>query len=472
MKRYVWLLGVALTSVAVPTFAVEEPFCVVPENCVDDVLGVQFVSNNTAELANVNVNDEFQISTYLDCKSTPVQGFSYGVKHDTALLQITEATHRGTGVLHSIITTPAGEGGVDFKVTRIAQDNLGFIQAVVVTQDADPPLAFPIENGIKVSLAKYKVIAAVPPAGTKIQYTNDIQPPNSPKTATNLTINGKSKQPKNVNNGVVKGATGPEPCTQPDYAFYFGPAATATAFAIPAGQGGKQSVPVSLRNKGIALGFSLGIKKAGAALSLDDTLGSPAVELVVTKEDGKEASGAALKGNTATGAADTGNISAIAKGAALAGITGDFFGTRILATGVEGGPGATVGYVADASGNNRNIPAVTDTATTCGVNEILVVEISTEVQPPRFSRGDGNGDGKINVTDGVILAQNIFANRLVVFDCKDMLDANDDGQTNTADPVFLLSYVFLKGPQPAAPFKACAADPTNDTLQCAQPNCQ
>src|SRR5688572_20169379 len=123
MKRYVWLLGVALTSVAVPTFAVEEPFCTVPENCVDDVLGINFVSNNSAELTNLNVNDEFQVVTYLDCKSTPVQGFSYGVAHDTAVLQITEATHRGTGVLHSIITTPSGEGGVDFKTTRPGQDN-------------------------------------------------------------------------------------------------------------------------------------------------------------------------------------------------------------------------------------------------------------------------------------------------------------------------------------------------------------
>jgi len=390
-------------------------------------------------------------------------------------LEIQSVTTK-SALVDPIISTPSndeGTGGVDLKFLKIGQDNVGFIQAVVVTQDDVAPLTLPVKDGIKVCLATYKAKADVPVAGTKIQFTNDVNPPNSPKTAVNITIGGKSKQPKNVGNAIVKGVEGPAPCTQPDYAFYFGPAATATQYDVPAAVAGVQSAPVTLRNKGIALGFSLGIKQTGDGLTFESNMGSPVVELVVTKEDGKEASGDGLKGNSAKGAAAGSKVSKVAKGAALAGITGDFFGPRILDDATDGGPGATVGYVADATGNNKSIPAVTDTATTCGGNEVLVVEITTGVVEVKFSRGDGNGDGKINVSDGVIVAQNIFANRLIVFDCKDMLDVNDDGALNTADPVFLLTYVFLKGPQPAAPFRACAVDPTaTDPLGCNQANCQ
>ena len=44
----------------------------------------------------------------------------------------------------------------------------------------------------------------------------------------------------------------------------------------------------------------------------------------------------------------------------------------------------------------------------------------------RFLRGDCNGDGKINLTDAILCANNILANKLVFFDCDDMLDANGD----------------------------------------------
>ncbi len=287
---------------------------------------------------------------------------------------------------------------------------------------------------------------------------------------TNLTVNGNSRQPKKVNNAVLRGVQ-ELPCAQPDYVFYFGPSATAAQYDLPPGVGGLQQAAVSLRNKGPVLGFSLGIKKAGEALTFQSTLGSPVVEMIVTKDDGKDVSGDALKGNGAKGALAAPIITRISKGAALAGISGDFFGPRILSA-AEGGPGATVGYVSDATGNGKLIPAVTDAGQTCGVNEVLIVELSGGGDRG-FSRGDGNGDGRITVTDGVIVAQNIFAGKLVIFDCKDMLDVNDDGQLNTADPVLLLTYIFLQGAAPPAPFKTCAlGDPTPDVLPCAQPNCQ
>ena len=106
-----------------------------------------------------------------------------------------------------------------------------------------------------------------------------------------------------------------------------------------------------------------------------------------------------------------------------------------------------------------------------GGNEILIVDL--KVSDDRgFSRGDANGDGKINIVDGVLLAENIFLSKYVFFDCKDMLDVDDDGRLDVAGPVYLLTYIFLHGPAPAAPFKACDADATPDVLGCNQNNCQ
>jgi hypothetical protein len=322
----------------------------------------------------------------------------------------------------------------------------------------------------KAQLMKLTITAAIPAVATPLvfSYVDGYKSAVSLPVPNIITFNRASVKPQSTPCTITLGPAGQQNCTAPEYAFYFGATAATTAFDIPAAQAGVQTAPISLRNKGISLGFSLGLKKNAGAIAFDGTLGTPVVELIVTKDTGQEVSGDALKGNSAQGAVADANITKISKGAALAGITGDFFGPRIIS-----GTDATVGYVADATGNNKNIPAVADAGATCGLNEVLIVEIKSGVEPPKkFSRGDGNGDGKINVTDGVIVAQNIFAQKLVVFDCKEMLDANDDGALNTADPVLLLNYIFLQGAAPAAPFKACAVDPTADALGCAQANCQ
>ena len=456
-----------LAGLPAVSLAVEETFCTGSEKCVDDVFSVRFTANNTSDLSGAKVGDLVEVNIQFDAKEPLIQGFSYGVKHDPAFLEIQSATFKGAD---PIITQGGGDvpPGADIKIVLIGQDKLGFVEAVIMTSDDQPPFELPVRDGIKVAIATYKVLAELPADGTKIAISNEIRPGGSPPTVTNISVNGDSRQPRKVNNAVLKGVQ-VEPCSAPEYAFYFGPSATGAAYDVPAGA--DQKVPISLRNKGAVLGLSLGIKRNGDALTFESTLGNPVVEMIVTKDDGKDLSGDVLKGNSAKGIVAANEMTRISKGAALAAITGDFFGSRILLSGLEGGPGATVGYVSDATGNGASIPAVTDAGAACGVNEVFIVQfLGGEVFG--FSRGDGNGDGRITVTDGVIVAQNIFANRIVLFDCKDMLDINDDGALNTADPVYLLTYLFLQGPTPPAPFKACGRDPTNDALSCAQANCR
>ena len=88
--------------------------------------------------------------------------------------------------------------------------------------------------------------------------------------------------------------------------------------------------------------------------------------------------------------------------------------------------------------------------------------------PPefRFLRGDGNGDGKLDVADPIA---NLTFQFVGTFDppCLDALDFDDSGELDVTDPIANLTHQFLGGPAPAPPGKdACGVDPIDDELSC------
>lgn len=50
-------------------------------------------------------------------------------------------------------------------------------------------------------------------------------------------------------------------------------------------------------------------------------------------------------------------------------------------------------------------------------------------------------------------------------------DCNNEGKVDMSDAVYLLDYLFRGGAAPTAPFPACGADLTSDTLACTTPSC-
>ena len=288
MTMRVLSVAVGVLLAATCALGVEENFCAVPEHCVDDKLKVVFASTGTSELSNVTVGQEIEVHVLLDVKLSPIQGFSYGVAHDTAVLEILSAT--GKGALNVI--APAA-----WTATKIAQDKLGFIQSMVLTFEY-PPIELPVRDNLKLAIAKYRVLA-VPVSDSKLRFTNGLRPPGSPEFVIVFSIAGWAKYPKTVDNAVIGGSN-----------------------------------PLS-----------------------------------------------------------------------------------------------------------------------------------------KFSRGDANGDGSISLADAIVSLQNVFLSQLVLFDCEDMLDANDDGVLDISDPVFLLNYLFRSGPPLPGPFKRCGQDGESDALRCKQPNC-
>lgn len=94
-------------------------------------------------------------------------------------------------------------------------------------------------------------------------------------------------------------------------------------------------------------------------------------------------------------------------------------------------------------------------------NSVLVMA----PDPKNFIRGDVNLDGSIDLSDGISQLDSLFGGSGPL-DCRDAADTNDDGFFNIADTIFLLSYLFSGGPDPAEPFSNCGQDPTIDSLEC------
>ncbi|MFN0060110.1 MAG: DUF4347 domain-containing protein [Planctomycetota bacterium] len=84
-----------------------------------------------------------------------------------------------------------------------------------------------------------------------------------------------------------------------------------------------------------------------------------------------------------------------------------------------------------------------------------------------FERGDGNGDGSINIGDAIGGLSYLFSGAPV--NCLDAYDFNDDGVVNLADPISVLSFLFAAGAPPAPPYGACGGDPTADGIGCDGP---
>jgi hypothetical protein len=81
-----------------------------------------------------------------------------------------------------------------------------------------------------------------------------------------------------------------------------------------------------------------------------------------------------------------------------------------------------------------------------------------EPPPPRFIRGDCNGDGRVagGVTDAVFLLCHLFLGTCEP-PCRAACDANGDGRLpgSVTDAVYLLSHLFLGGPPPPPPYPQC-----------------
>ena len=86
---------------------------------------------------------------------------------------------------------------------------------------------------------------------------------------------------------------------------------------------------------------------------------------------------------------------------------------------------------------------------------------------PEFIRGDPDGNGTVQLTDGIFLLNFLFLGGDSP-GCFDSADADNNGTIQMTDGIYLLNYLFLGGSPPPAPFDGCGPDPTDpaDKLAC------
>jgi hypothetical protein len=82
-------------------------------------------------------------------------------------------------------------------------------------------------------------------------------------------------------------------------------------------------------------------------------------------------------------------------------------------------------------------------------------------ESPSFHRGDANGDGRMDISDGIFILGYLFLGDEAPL-CIEAANTNDDRWLNMADAIHLFGYLFLQGevpPAPGPPGQECGPDP-------------
>ncbi len=94
--------------------------------------------------------------------------------------------------------------------------------------------------------------------------------------------------------------------------------------------------------------------------------------------------------------------------------------------------------------------------------ELPALDLELTILVDQWVRGDGNADGKADISDAIATLQYLFLGGPA--GCLRAMEVNSDGRVDLSDAVALLSHLFTGLPPPAPPFPACGE--AEETLPC------
>ncbi len=83
-----------------------------------------------------------------------------------------------------------------------------------------------------------------------------------------------------------------------------------------------------------------------------------------------------------------------------------------------------------------------------------------------FRRGDCNGDGMIDIADGIFILIQLFGQPLTPSFCEDACDINGDRMEDISDAIYLFNFLFVLGPQPPPPWPDWGVSQNPESLGC------
>jgi hypothetical protein len=440
--------------------------------------------------------EEFTVDSAIAVRASGVQGWSYGVKHDAAYLDVLSATTVGSDV-------PAVfKGG--FDQTILVQEgavNVGWIQAIVLSFQEKREL--PITPQFIMAKSQYKVRTGIceteSEIRTSIAYSDKLSVAGSPPVELNVTVEGTSLVP-----GVTEAADLTISCPAPGELELWLTAQNVESRKLTANKTDVLPINLSLEDRSDepadVQGWSYGLKLDPAVLEVVELTSSPGVTALDPDfrsydcpncppdvQDGKNGAKGITVGVVISLSETLNPLVIPASGAKVLEVLKVksaiqlALGAADVTTPIE-----FVNEVIPSDLPIENIIVVNgQSLTPKNDSPSLVITLTAPTLEKPFRRSDFNSDGRADIADGICLIMVMFpaqgSNPNCAGDCQKAGDANDDGRIDLSDAVYIFNYFLQPGkhsgdslyPKPPAPYPGCGTDPTPDDLSCEQPtaNC-
>ena len=418
-------------------------------------------------------------------RATGTQGWSFGIRHDPAILRAEMVTMKGSDAEAALVNP-------SFTLTEIIESKdgtpIGIIQGVVLS--FIEPAEVPVSDFFSFCFANYTVAACDEEEilNTEIRFVSDLSQPGRVPVEINLTVDGRAILPEQIDSGAVAIDCRDLPPPEPDLALSFGPKgpcelqadreSTAEIQALVTNrkeeqidlQGWSYSVSIDhevLECVAVAPGPDVAALNNGAGPDFlnynladqDVACGVTGISIGAVVQMGPPGTEVLTLGASSTTHLDTITVRSLVSLPADESLESPV--SFVDFTLGEDRPMEIV-FVVNGDGISPDFSA--------GKSVTLLGEPDEVV--PSFIRGDANNDSQVNIADGIWIVQMMFYGGRPTA-CRPAADANNDGNVSISDALYIINYRLQPGSTnfplynpPAGPYPDCGTVETVTVEDC------